>query len=66
MRSIRTRTDVLKAINQAEEKFTRREAEPLPLSSGMLFAGGSEVVVTHGTETYRLRLMRQNKLILTK
>lgn len=66
MRSILARTDALKAINQAEAKLARRAAEQPPLDSGSLFAGGSEVVITHGAETYRLRLTRQNKLILTK
>jgi hemin uptake protein HemP len=37
-----------------------------PLDSGALFAGRSEVVIRHGAEVYRLRLTRQNKLILTK
>jgi hemin uptake protein HemP len=37
-----------------------------PLDSGALFAGGGEVVIRHGAELYRLRLTRQNKLILTK
>lgn len=36
------------------------------LDAGTLFAGRSEVVIAHGAETYRLRLTRQNKLILTK
>jgi hemin uptake protein HemP len=36
------------------------------LDSGVLFAGGSEVVIMHGDEIYRLRLTRQNRLILTK
>jgi hemin uptake protein HemP len=34
--------------------------------SSALFAGGNEVVITHGCETYRLRETRQGKLILTK
>lgn len=37
-----------------------------PLDSGALFAGAGEVVIRHGAEFYRLRLTRQNKLILTK
>ena len=36
------------------------------LSTGVLFAGGSEVAIMHGAEQYRLRLTRQNRLILTK
>lgn len=36
------------------------------LDSRTLLAGSDEIVITHGTETYRLRLTRQNRLILTK
>jgi len=36
------------------------------IASAELFAGRSEIVIAHGQETYRLRLTRQNKLILTK
>lgn len=36
------------------------------LDSRTLLAGSDEVVITHGAETYRLRLTRQNRLILTK
>lgn len=31
-----------------------------------LFAGSREILISHGEETYRLRLTAQNKLILTK
>jgi len=37
-----------------------------PLDAAMLFASGPEVVIVHGDDVYRLRLTRQNKLILTK
>ncbi len=66
MRSIQARTDALKAINQAEAKLAGKAPVPQPLDSRALFAGSSEVVIEHGAETYRLRLTRQNKLILTK
>lgn len=66
MRSILARTDALKAINQAEAKLAGKAVDLQPLDSRALFAGSSEVVITHGPETYRLRLTRQNKLILTK
>ena len=36
------------------------------LDSRTLFAGTDESIITHGAETYRLRLTRQNRLILTK
>lgn len=36
------------------------------LDSKDLFAGGREIIIIHGAESYRLRLTSQNKLILTK
>lgn len=35
-------------------------------SSADLLAGGRELVILHGQETYRLKLTANNKLILTK
>lgn len=66
MRSIRARTDAIKAIDQAAAKPAGKSSGEQPLDSRALFAGGSEVVIAHGAELYRLRLTRQNKLILTK
>lgn len=66
MRSIVARTDALKAINQAEAKLAGNPVGEQALDSRSLFAGSSEVVITHGAEIYRLRLTRQNKQILTK
>lgn len=65
MRSIMARADALKATNQAE---VRDAGLPrgASLDTRILFAGRSEVVILHGAEAYRLRLTRQNKLILTK
>ncbi len=36
------------------------------LSSQQLFAGKKEVLIQHNGQLYRLRITRQNKLILTK
>ncbi|MBS0534010.1 MAG: hemin uptake protein HemP [Proteobacteria bacterium] len=36
------------------------------LDSRELFRDTREIIITHGDETYRLRLTAQNKLILTK
>lgn len=36
------------------------------IQSTDLFASGREITIAHGTDTYRLRLTSQNKLILTK
>ena len=47
---------------EAAPSAPRRQA----LESRVLFAGGSEVVIFHHGESYRLRQTRQGKLILTK
>ncbi len=46
----------------------RSEPEPGPrrLSSEQVFCGRIEVVIDHAGTQYRLRVTRQNKLILTK
>ncbi|MES2751199.1 MAG: hemin uptake protein HemP [Pseudomonadota bacterium] len=36
------------------------------LDSRDLFVASREIIISHGEETYRLRLTAQNKLILTK
>jgi hemin uptake protein HemP len=36
------------------------------IDSRHLFVDAREIVISHGDETYRLRLTAQNKLILTK
>lgn len=44
-----------------------KTTEPLVIPSETLFRlGRREVVILHEGETYRLRLTRQNRLILTK
>jgi hemin uptake protein HemP len=64
LRALR-RSDPL-AMNRAQAKLALKTVATEPLDTGVLFAGSSEVVITHGAEVYRLRLTRQNKLILTK
>lgn len=39
---------------------------PPMLRSDELLAGGKEVLIRHGAETYRLKLTSNNKLILIK
>ncbi|MDO8978125.1 MAG: hemin uptake protein HemP [Afipia sp.] len=36
------------------------------IQSRDLFVSSREIIISHGEETYRLRLTSQNKLILTK
>lgn len=59
------RSDPL-AMNRAQAKLALKTVATERLDTGVLFAGSSEVVITHGEDVYRLRLTRQNKLILTK
>jgi hemin uptake protein HemP len=61
-----TRRDSPATMNKAQAKLAGRDSATQSLDTGSLFADGSEVVITHGTEIYRLRLTRQNRLILTK
>jgi len=44
------------------------EAKPhrVAVDAAVLLAGMKETLIRHGTETYRLRVTRQNRLILTK
>lgn len=53
-------------LNKAQAKLAACAVGKQTLDSGVLFAGSSEVVIAHGEEIYRLRLTRQNRLILTK
>lgn len=53
-------------LNRAETKRALSRLPEAAVDARVLFAGGSEVVIHHGIEVYRLRLTRQNKLILTK
>jgi hemin uptake protein HemP len=40
--------------------------DPRWLDSAAVLGGAIEVLIRHGSETYRLRVTRQNRLILTK
>jgi hemin uptake protein HemP len=46
--------------------LTTPPGAPRVLSTADLFASASEVLIRHGSDTYRLRLTRQGKLILNK
>jgi len=51
--------------SDADAQPARQGAVPVVPSSA-LFQGGQEIVIRHGGHDYRLRVTRQNKLILTK
>ena len=68
---IAVRKDPLLGLNKLQTKMGVAAGhvgtpETLLLDSQVLFAGGSEVMISHGFDRYRLRVTRQNKLILTK
>jgi hemin uptake protein HemP len=54
------------AGQRVSSTVARQARLPAALDSVALLAGGSEVMIRHGAETYRLRVTRQNRLILTK
>lgn len=53
-------------IPKPQAKLSTMKGHGCRLDTGTLFADSSEVVIAHGSEIYRLRLTRQNRLILTK
>jgi len=56
-------TRVMVSSNNRSSQKTKR---PKRISSKDLFAGDIEVIIEHDRQEYRLRITRQNKLILTK
>jgi hemin uptake protein HemP len=44
----------------------RSSLAPQRIASGTLLGGGNELVIEHAGQEYRLRLTRNDKLILTK
>lgn len=66
MKTMEMRRAAQTLLGRPETKSAAAAATTRTLSSGVLFAGSSEVIIAHGPELYRLRLTRQNRLILTK
>mgnify|MGYP002393764737 FL=1 len=57
--------------NAGDQSRTTLIERSIPLTDNRiqsrdLFLSSREIIITHGEETYRLRLTAQNKLILTK
>jgi hemin uptake protein HemP len=48
------------------ERLAGTEGPTFWIDSRSIFAGRDEVLIRHGDQTYRLRLTRFGKLILTK
>lgn len=51
---------------QGPERHDHPVESPRTLTSTTLFEGSSEVLILHNGVQYRLRITRQDKLILTK
>jgi len=58
------RTPPAKNIRLTQEADVRLAQQPL--ASRVLFGERKEIVILHDGEEYRLRITRNNKLILTK
>lgn len=47
-------------------RIEHRSASPPAVSAELLFGGAKEIVIRHLGDDYRLRITRNDKLILTK
>jgi hemin uptake protein HemP len=58
----------MEETRMADSDKTARDATnpPRSIDSAALFAGSNELVILHNGTPYRLRITRQDKLILTK
>ena len=48
------------------QAMTGQAKKRIPINSEMLFKDDKELLIEHEGQQYRLRITRQNKLILTK
>ena len=55
------------SVKQLAERVRNDDAETIPIvDSATLMGGRRELIIQHGTGSYRLRITASNKLILTK
>lgn len=66
MSSILTLSEAAMTVSQPQARPAGGTVATRSLDTRRLFADSSEIAITHGAEIYRLRLTRQNRLILTK
>lgn len=66
MSSILTLREAAVMVSQPQARPASGTVVSQSLDTRRLFADSSEIAITHGAEIYRLRLTRQNRLILTK
>ncbi len=50
-------------VPRAENEAPHADVEPMEFTSEALLGGQRQIFIRHGTERYRLRLTRMNKLI---
>ena len=63
----RMRINNIKTMKESDPaRGQPRKDDSRPISTGELFAGRRSVDIVHQGETYRLRITRNDKLILTK
>lgn len=52
--------------DRKDREMAQAPREPRALEARELFNGGKEIAIRFGRDVYRLRITRNNKLILTK
>jgi len=58
--------DLSRAAQRTAPQTDARTRLPDPIPADRLFAGRQEIQIAHRDETYRLRITRNGRLILTK
>lgn len=58
--------DLIRATQAIASQADARPRLPDPIPADRLFEGRQEIQIAHRDETYRLRITRNGKLILTK
>lgn len=58
--------DLTRPTQRSATEPDARPRLPDPIPADRLFEGRQEIQIAHGDETYRLRITRNGKLILTK
>jgi hemin uptake protein HemP len=59
-------SDAARTVRESAAKTRAIAVDGHQIDSRDLFIDGREIIIVHGNERYRLRLTKQNKMILTK
>lgn len=54
------------AQSRRPDDANHQKRQPDNIPAGQLFQGSQEILIDHNSETYRLRITKNGKLILTK